>query len=90
VVVLVAGVAGLWLARAGRLQALVVSLIAVHWAIYVVSFAHYRFVVPLLPLLAIVAGPVLTTWPPWHGRRAWQVVGAAASLVALVLLVVRS
>jgi 4-amino-4-deoxy-L-arabinose transferase-like glycosyltransferase len=90
VVVLVAGVAGLWLARAGRLQALVVSLIAVHWAIYVVSFAHYRFAVPLLPLLAIVAGPVLTTWPPWHGRRAWQVVGAAASLVALVLLVVRS
>jgi hypothetical protein len=80
---LAAGVAGLWLAGDGRLQTLLASVIATHWAIYVIAFAHNRFLVPLLPLLAIAGGPMLSRWPPWRGGRPWQVIGAALSLLVL-------
>ncbi|MBM4245306.1 MAG: glycosyltransferase family 39 protein [Deltaproteobacteria bacterium] len=86
--IVASGVAGLWLAGAPALQTLLAALIATHWAIYVLAFAHNRFLVPLLPLLAIVAGPLLTRWPPWRGARSWQLAGAATSLLALGALVV--
>lgn len=81
------GVAGLWLAGLGRVQALIAALVVMHWAIYIVTFAHHRFSVPLLPFLAMAAGPVLTTWPPWRGRPSWQVLGASASVIGLAALV---
>jgi hypothetical protein len=86
--IIAAGVAGLWLAGAARLQTLLAGLLLTHWAIYVIAFAHNRFLMPLLPLLAITAGPLLTRWPPWRGSRPWQLVGAATFLLALGALVV--
>lgn len=81
-----AGVAGAWLAGAGRLQGLLVAILLVHWLIFVVAFAHNRFLVPLLPLLAILAAPMLTRWPPWGSTGAWRLVGAGGSLLALALV----
>ncbi|MBY0278025.1 glycosyltransferase family 39 protein [Candidatus Binatia bacterium] len=81
-----AGIAGAWLAGAGRLQGLVVAILLTHWLIFVVAFAHNRFLVPLLPLLALLAGPMLTRWPPWGRAASWRLAGAAGSLLFLAIV----
>ena len=81
------GLVALWLVPGGRLKLLVVALLLFHWAVYVVANATNRFRVPLLPFLALYAGPLLVG----YGRRArvatWRVAGAAASVATFALIV---
>jgi hypothetical protein len=81
-----AGIARAKLAGAERLQGLVVAILLTHWLIFVVAFAHNRFLVPLLPLLALLAGPMLTRWPPWGRAASWRLAGAAGSLLFLAIV----
>jgi len=81
------GLVALWLVPGGRLKLLVVALLVFHWAVYVVANATNRFRVPLLPFLALYAGPLLVG----YGRRAriatWRVAGAAASVAGFAVIV---
>ena len=81
------GLVALWLVPGGRLKLLVVALLLFHWAVYVIANATNRFRVPLLPFLAMYAGPLLVG----YGRRArvatWRVAGAAASVAGFALIV---
>jgi hypothetical protein len=81
------GLVALWLVPGGRLKLLVVALLLFHWAVYVVANATNRFRVPLLPFLALYAGPLLVG----HGRGArvatWRIAGAVASVATFALVV---
>jgi arylsulfatase A-like enzyme/4-amino-4-deoxy-L-arabinose transferase-like glycosyltransferase len=80
------GLVALWLVPGGRVKFLVVALLLFHWSVYVVANAANRFRVPLLPLLALYAGPLLAG----YGRRAriaaWRVAGAAVSVATFAVI----
>lgn len=79
------GTLGLWITDTGRLRSLVVSVIALHWMIYVVSFAQPRFVVPLLPLFALYLGFLLAREVPWKTlHRARLGLGLACTVLLLL------
>lgn len=81
------GIAALWLVPGGRLKILVVALILFHWGIYVIANATHRFRVPLLPLLLLYVGPLLTGAGRRGLRDRWRVAGAAACLAAFAAVV---
>jgi 4-amino-4-deoxy-L-arabinose transferase-like glycosyltransferase len=75
--VLILGIAGVWLVPDPTFKRLVVTVLVLFGAIYVVGNAASRFRVPLLPLLMLYVGPLLTGVVD---RVRWRRIGAAASI----------
>lgn len=75
------GITALWLVPGGRPKGLVVAWIAFSLLVYVVSTANHRYRVPLLPLFALYAGPLLTGQIIRDRRLALRVLGAAACIL---------
>jgi len=83
----VLGLSALWLVSAGRLEPLLLIAVGSTWLVHVIANAIPRFVVPILPLVALLLGPLLLrAWAPGAWRRAGA---AATALLALVLLASR-
>jgi 4-amino-4-deoxy-L-arabinose transferase-like glycosyltransferase len=82
-VVLILGIAGVWLVPDPTLKRLVVLVFAVFVAIYVVGNAASRFRVPLLPLLMLYVGPLLTGVV---GDGRWRRIGAAVCIVGWLVI----
>ncbi|MCH2169300.1 glycosyltransferase family 39 protein [Myxococcota bacterium] len=83
---MIPGILGLWLVPGGWFKGLVVLAILFVNAAHVVSVAVPRYLVPLLPLFLLMAGPLLAgAWS--HSRTArWRWAGAWASVAAFVLI----
>ena len=78
-ILLVLGIAGVWLVPDATFKRLVVMVLVVFVTIYVVGNAASRFRVPLLPLLMLYVGPLLTG--TIDGAR-WRSIGAGVSIAA--------
>jgi hypothetical protein len=74
----------LWLVPDARLKWLAVSFLLVFLAVYLVGNAAHRFRVPLLPLLALYAGPLLCGRGVTSAPRVWGAVLTAAAFLAVV------
>lgn len=87
VLLALAGLSALWLVSAGRLEPLLLCAIGSTWLVHVIANAIPRFVVPILPLVALLIGPfLLRAWAP----GAWRRVGAVATaLFAIAALAAR-
>ena len=66
-VLLVFGVAGLWIVRRNRPAWVVVALLAYMSALHMVFLAHARYSVPLMPFVALLAGQVFALL--WRATR---------------------
>lgn len=63
---------------------LLLAWVAFPCAIHTIAFAHSRYHLPFIPILAVFAAAALTQMPAiWNNRRSWAF--AAASLVCCVL-----
>lgn len=87
VATLALGIVGLWLSRGGALKSLVVVVLAYHWAVYVVTFANPRFLMPLLPLVSIYVGALFGPTVLSTRRPAYAYIGACISLAVYGLIV---
>jgi len=75
--------AGLWLVPGDNLKLLGVGLLLSFFAVYVAANATHRFRVPLLPVLMLWVGPLLT------GKARldrWRVLGACVTLSAFAAI----
>jgi hypothetical protein len=75
------GITALWVVPGGRPKGLVVAWIAFSLLVYIVSAANHRYRVPLLPLFALYAGPLLTGQIIRDRRLARRALGAAACIL---------
>lgn len=82
------GILGLWLVPGGRTKRIVVALILFHWAVYVLANASHRYRVPLLPLFALYAGPLVCG--RWAVERSFRLrlAGALTCLALFALIVI--
>lgn len=83
--VLAYAVAGIWLAPPANRRAHVLLLLAVAFvcALHTIVFAHPRYRLPLMPLLAIYAGAASVRLPRtalFNLRRAWPVLACLAAV----------
>lgn len=78
-------IVALWRVRADPLKGLVVAYILFTWALHVLANANHRFRVPLLPLLALYTGPLITHQLGPSSRK--QMLGVAPSLLAFATVV---
>lgn len=85
---MVLGIAGLWLVPGGPTQLLAVLLILFHMAIYVLANANHRFRVPLLPLFALYAGPLVFGRVARDAWRRARLGGAAVCLTVFLAILV--
>jgi 4-amino-4-deoxy-L-arabinose transferase-like glycosyltransferase len=80
-----AGLLALWLVTGDRLKPLAVLAIVQLLAVHVIANANPRFLVPVLPLLALYTGPLLTGWAA--GPRVWwRWAGGLGSVAAVAAL----
>jgi hypothetical protein len=79
-----AGLVGIWMVPGGRIKQLITAAILFTLSVHLVANGTTRFVVPLLPLFALYAGPLLAGR---FERSRWRVVGAAATLIVFLALV---
>jgi 4-amino-4-deoxy-L-arabinose transferase-like glycosyltransferase len=89
--VIVCGVAGMWIAPpAWRAHVLLMLPVVFITAVHTLVFGHSRYHLPLIPLFALYASALLTTQTVavWRERRP-AVVGAAATVLVLIALWVR-
>lgn len=91
VAVVLPGAMGLWLVRNDWPSHLVAVLpIVVITGLHSLVFGHSRYHLPLMPLLAIYAAALVTSWPAaWQHAGRLARVGAAASVAILVLSWIR-
>lgn len=76
------GIAALWWVPARGLKPLLAVPLLFQVAVYVVANANHRFRVPMLPLLAVLVGPLLVGARA-HDRPVLRTAGALLCLVAL-------
>jgi 4-amino-4-deoxy-L-arabinose transferase-like glycosyltransferase len=81
------GLTGLWLVPGERLNKLLVSAVIYTFAVHVLAVAHSRYLVPLVPLLAIHAGALLARrgLDPSRLRLTGAALTLATFAIALVL-----
>ena len=85
------GLASLWLARGGGVKPLVIALFLFTYLIYIVANATARFLVPLMPLLLLYTGPMLTRGADEEDRLPWwRKLGAAVTVAIFLACVWRS
>jgi 4-amino-4-deoxy-L-arabinose transferase-like glycosyltransferase len=78
-----AGLVGLWLVPDGRVKPLIVAIVVFFVCVHTIAFSTSRYRVPLLPLLALYVGPLMTG-SRVRGRRAWlRAVGAGLCVLWL-------
>ncbi|MBM4243950.1 MAG: glycosyltransferase family 39 protein [Deltaproteobacteria bacterium] len=80
------GIVALWFVPGGHPKALVVAWIIFSWGVYVIANANHRFRVPLLPLFALYAGPLLCG--RWVSDRTFRprLVGALVCLAVFAVV----
>ena len=79
------GLAALWLVRDDRLKWPLLLMIGYSWFVYTVANSTPRFLVPLLPLFYLYAGPLIDRIS--LGEERWRRIGALVSLALLVAIV---
>lgn len=84
------GLASLWLVRGGGTHALIVAALLFTYLLYIVANATARFVVPLIPLMLLYTGPMLTSRPDDEPVPPWRKAGAAVTVLIFLACVWRS
>jgi 4-amino-4-deoxy-L-arabinose transferase-like glycosyltransferase len=87
VVQMLLGIAALWLVPAGRMKWLAVAWIVFSLAVFVVAVADHRYRVPLLPLFALYAGPLLFGKFVRNHNVIWRLVGAVVCVAIFAVVV---
>lgn len=88
VLLMLIGLPALWLVPGGRTKTLVVGVILYFIAIHVVANSVTRFRVPLLPLFALYAGPLVLGHAARDGSRSWRLLAAAIALLVFLSVIV--
>lgn len=84
--VFVPGILGLWLVRDPPLKAIVAFSILLTTAVHVVAFATPRYMVPVLPLLCVYAGPLLAGALQHRPIALWRWIGGVSCVAAWLLI----
>ena len=77
------GLVSLWLVPGGRFKWLLLAAILSTIAVYVASLATARFLVPLMPLIVLYVGPMLSVRGAARFSP-WRVIGAAATVAVFL------
>jgi 4-amino-4-deoxy-L-arabinose transferase-like glycosyltransferase len=79
------GLAALWLVKDGRFKWTILLMIGYSWFVYAVANSTPRFLLPLLPLFYLYAGPLLARESLADGR--WRRIGAVVTILLFVAIV---
>lgn len=81
------GIASFWLVRGGGVQVLMTAAFLFTLLIYIVANATSRFLVPLMPLILMYTGPLLSGADRAEPIPTWRKVGAAVSVAIFLACV---